>query len=90
MPVKGKRRAKVRHACRGILLRTLREAAKTVAKRQGSANPAKWKLHATCEQTDPPKCDQLVPSTAGAVDTPPFPWQNRGTYHQVDEIPGHR
>ena len=31
-----------------------------------------------------------VPNTAGAVDTPPFPWQDRGTYHQVVELSGHR
>jgi acyl-homoserine lactone acylase PvdQ len=90
MPVKGKRLRKVRAACRHTLLKTLREAVVKVAKRQRSSNPAKWKLVATCEDTNPPKCDQIVPSTAGAVDTPPFPWQNRGTFHQVDEIPGHR
>jgi hypothetical protein len=89
-PVHGKRLRKVRHRCRGLLIGTLRRAAATVAKRQGSKDPARWKLHATCKQTDPPSCDQLVPNTAGAVDTPPFPWQNRGTYHQVDEILGHR
>ena len=32
------------------------------------------------------KCDQNVPSALGAVETPPFPWQNRGTYHQVVEL----
>jgi hypothetical protein len=31
-----------------------------------------------------------VPTTAGAIDTPPFPWQNRGTYHQVVGLTGHR
>jgi hypothetical protein len=48
---------------------------------------------ATCEKPkspDPPACDQKVPSALGAVDTPPFPWQNRGTYHQVVELTGHR
>jgi hypothetical protein len=24
------------------------------------------------------------------VATPPFPWQDRGTYHQVVEVFGHR
>jgi hypothetical protein len=90
MPVKGKRLRNVRRACRQTLLRTLREAVAKVTKRRGTSNPAKWKLVATCEETNPPKCDQLVPNTAGAVATPPFPWQNRGTFHQVDEIPGHR
>ena len=54
------------------------------------ADPAGWKVPATCADTDPPSCDQNVPTTAGAVDTPPFPWQNRGTFHQVDEVLGHR
>jgi hypothetical protein len=31
-----------------------------------------------------------VPSALGAVDTPPFPWQNRGTFHQVVELTGRR
>ena len=60
-----------------------------MARKQGS-DTSKWTLHSTCDQTDPPSCDQIVPNTAGAVDTPAFPWQNRGTYHQIDEIPGHR
>jgi hypothetical protein len=25
-----------------------------------------------------------------AGDTPPFLWQDRGTYHQIDELTGHR
>ena len=29
-------------------------------------------------------------SALGAVETAPFPWQNRGTYHQVVELTGHR
>ena len=53
-------------------------------------DPANWKLAATCEKKDPPACDQNVPTALGAVDTPPFPWQNRGTYHQVVEMSGHR
>jgi acyl-homoserine lactone acylase PvdQ len=89
-PVKGERLRDVRRGCRKTLLRTLREAVARLTKRRGSANPADWYLVATCEDTNPPKCDQIVPSTAGAVETPPFPWQNRGTFHQVDEILGHR
>jgi hypothetical protein len=90
MPVNGKRLRGVRRHCRQTLLRTLREAVVRVTKRRGTSNPANWKLAATCEETSPPSCDQIIPNTAGAVDTPPFPWQNRGTYHQVDEIVGHR
>jgi acyl-homoserine lactone acylase PvdQ len=88
-PVNGKARRAVRKRCRGVLLATLRAAVAEVAAQRGS-NPAQWKLQATCDETHPPSCDQLVPTTAGAVDTPPFPWQNRGTYHQIDEIVGRR
>jgi hypothetical protein len=31
-----------------------------------------------------------VPSALGAVETPPFPWQNRGTFHQVVELAARR
>ena len=51
-------------------------------------DPAQWKLMALCSK--PATCDQEVPSDLGAVDTPPFPWQNRGTFHQVVELAGHR
>jgi acyl-homoserine lactone acylase PvdQ len=88
-PVHGKRQRRAHGRCRGILLKTLTAAVAQVAAERGSS-PSQWKLQATCDQTSPPSCDQLVPSTAGAVATPPFPWQNRGTYHQVDEISGHR
>jgi acyl-homoserine lactone acylase PvdQ len=88
-PIGGQRLLRVRGHCREVLLATLGAAVAEVVQKRGS-NPAHWKLLATCPKTDPPSCDQDVPNTAGAVDTPPFPWQNRGTYHQVDEIPGHR
>jgi acyl-homoserine lactone acylase PvdQ len=88
-PVRGKRLKHTRTQCRDVLLKTLRAAVAEVAQQRGS-DTSQWKLQATCDQTSPPSCDQLVPNTAGAVDTPPFPWQNRGTFHQVDEIPGHR
>ena len=76
--------------CRAILLRTLNAAIAAVAAKQGSADPSSWQVPATCKVTHPPSCDQEVPVTAGAVDTPPFPWQDRGTYHQVTEVSGHR
>ena len=88
-PVRGKRLRLARTHCRDVLLTTLRAAVAEVAQKRGS-DTSQWKLQAVCDDTDPPSCDQIVPSTAGAVDTPPFPWQNRGTYHQVDEISGHR
>jgi hypothetical protein len=88
--VRGKRLAKVRARCRTVLLASLHEAVADVTKKYGSDDPAKWKVAATCEQKDPPECDQEVPAALGAVDTPPFPWQNRGTFHQVVELAGHR
>jgi hypothetical protein len=75
-------------ACRGVLLSTLDDAYNDVSAKQGSPDPSQWKVYATCD--DPSTCDEIVPNTAGAVDTPPFPWQNRGTYHQIEEISGHR
>ncbi len=91
-PARGLHGAALRAArsrCRSVLLRTLNAAIAVVSKRQG-ANSARWKVLATCPQTNPPSCDQEVPITAGAVATPPFPWQDRGTYHQVVEVRGHR
>jgi hypothetical protein len=79
-----------RGRCRTRLLKALREAVADVTKKYGSADPAQWKVQATCEKSSPPQCDQIVPNTAGAIDTPPFPWQNRGTYHQVVGLTGHR
>ena len=71
------------------MLDTLRAAVAEVRSEQGG-DPAAWKVLATCPDTDPPSCDQNVPTTAGAVETPPFPWQNRGTFHQIDEVLGRR
>jgi acyl-homoserine lactone acylase PvdQ len=76
-------RAAAVRRCRTMLLDELRGAAADVAGKQGTNDPAQWKVPATCPKTSPPSCDQNVPTTAGAVDTPPFPWQNRGTFHQV-------
>jgi acyl-homoserine lactone acylase PvdQ len=86
--VRGKRLRKVRSRCRTILLSTLRDAVSQVQQKQGSPDPANWKVLATCHKPD--ICDQEVPTDLGAVDTPVFPWQNRGTYHQVVELAGHR
>ena len=74
---------RARTNCREILLTTLREAVGRAMARFGSEDPANWTVPATCEQQDPPACDQNVPTALGAVETPAFPWQNRGTYHQV-------
>jgi hypothetical protein len=91
-PASGLRGGRLRRSqrlCRGVLLRTLAAAIKAVSAKQGG-DPLKWKILATCPQTNPPSCDQEVPTTGGAVATPPFPWQDRGTYHQVVEVAGRR
>ena len=90
LPARRKALSRARSRCRTRLLETLDAAASEVAKKQGTSDPSGWKVLATCKQTDPPSCDQEVPTSAGAIDTPPFPWQNRGTYHQVIELAGHR
>jgi acyl-homoserine lactone acylase PvdQ len=80
----------MRKVCRSRLLGALRQAVTATTKKYGSSDPTQWKVPATCSQSSPPQCDQIVPNTAGAIDTPPFPWQNRGTYHQVVELSQHR
>jgi acyl-homoserine lactone acylase PvdQ len=84
----GPSRKKARSRCKAILLATLREAVAEAKKQQGSDDPAQWKVPATCKA--PVVCDQEVPTDLGAVDTPPFPWQNRGTFHQIVELTGRR
>jgi acyl-homoserine lactone acylase PvdQ len=76
-------------ACRAVLLSSLEQAIAAVTAKLGP-DPSQWKVLATCPKTNPPSCDQEVPTSAGAVNTPPFPWQDRGTYHQIDELAGHR
>lgn len=72
--------------CRGRLLATLDDAAAEARGTFGSEDVAAWKVPAVCEVKDPPACDQHVPTALGAVETPPFPWQNRGTFHQLVEL----
>ena len=71
--------------CRAVLVGALRDAVAEATKAQGGPLPT-WKHAATCPKTDPPSCDQIVPITAGAIDTPPFPFHNRGTFHQLVEV----
>jgi hypothetical protein len=87
-PKTKKAERKARKACREVLLSTLKDAYKKVSAAQGSDDPAAWKVYATCDNPD--TCDEIVPNPAGAVETPPFPWQNRGTFHQVTEVNGHQ
>ncbi len=66
-------------ACRAVLTRTLKEAV--------AASAGKREL-ATCPETTPPSCAQIVPITGGAVGVDPFPFHNRGTFHQLVEVGG--
>jgi hypothetical protein len=74
-----------RARCRTVLVGALRDAVAQAAKAQGGPLST-WKHAALCPKTDPPTCDQIVPTTAGAIDTPPFPFHNRGTFHQLVEV----
>lgn len=76
-----------RAKCARTLLQTLRDAAAEVALAQGN-DPAKWQVKATCSGDE--RCDQEEATTAGAVSIPPFPWQNRGTHHQIVDVQGRR
>jgi len=78
-------------ACRGLLVSTLLAAADAVRAQQGP-DPAQWKVFALCPvpAQGRPSCDEEVPITAGAISVPPFPFQNRGTFHQAVEVMGHR
>jgi acyl-homoserine lactone acylase PvdQ len=77
---------KARSRCRGVLLSTLRAAIEETAEKYGSDDPADWSVPAVCDEG----CDQNEPTALGAVETPPFPWQNRGTFHQVVGLSEHR
>jgi acyl-homoserine lactone acylase PvdQ len=70
-----------RASCRAILLRTLRTAGENI--------PAGVQIPATCPVEEPARCDQLDFIAAGAVETPPTPWQDRGSFQQAAE-PGAR
>jgi acyl-homoserine lactone acylase PvdQ len=76
--------------CRAVLVQTLRDAAADVRGRLG-ADPAGWKVATLCPtDVKPLTCDEIVPTTAGAVATPPIPFHNRGTFHQAVEVQGRR
>ena len=75
--------------CRALLVRTLLQAAAQLRARYG-ASMANWKLPVTCAVTTPPSCDQIVPTSAGAINVPPQPFDNRGTFYQAVALTGHR
>jgi acyl-homoserine lactone acylase PvdQ len=72
-----------RSACRAQLRRSLLRARARLIKRYGSLDGIH--IRTTCPVTDPPSCDQLDFIAAGAVETPPIPWQDRGTFQQAAE-----
>jgi acyl-homoserine lactone acylase PvdQ len=74
--------------CRALLDSTLLEAADRLTARYGLMSS--WQLPVTCPVTTPPSCDQIVPVAAGAIDVPPQPFDNRGTFYQAVAISGHR
>jgi hypothetical protein len=68
--------------CRALLSSTLLQAAAKLTPGQ--------QLPTTCAVTTPPSCDQIVPTSAGAISIPPQPFDNRGTFYQAVAIQGHR
>jgi Penicillin amidase len=75
--------------CRALLTRTLLQAAGALRKRYG-ASMSNWKLATLCAVSSHPACDQIQPTAAGAIDVPPQPFDNRGTFYQAVAVSGHR
>jgi acyl-homoserine lactone acylase PvdQ len=73
-----------RARCRALLRTTLAAAADEVARRHGSLGGAR--IPATCPKTVPASCDQLDYEPAGAIEIPPSPWQDRGSFQQAVEV----
>jgi acyl-homoserine lactone acylase PvdQ len=75
--------------CRALLSSTLLQAASELASKYGPSMSG-WTLPTTCTVTTPATCDQIVPTSAGAISIPPQPFDNRGTFYQAVAIQGHR
>ncbi len=75
--------------CRTLLTNTLLQAAAQLGAKYGPSM-TNWKLPVTCPVTTPPSCDQIVPTSAGAISIPPQPFDNRGTFYQAVAVNGHR
>jgi hypothetical protein len=77
--------------CRDILVDTLKVAALEVSGNNNGASIDEVKVPATCEEgKEPQACDQIEFVTAGAVPTPPIPWQDRPTFQQIVAVEGRR
>jgi acyl-homoserine lactone acylase PvdQ len=77
-----------RARCREMLLKTLSQSAQLVRRQYGVQDLSRVEVPATCGT--PRRCDQIEFTTAGAVATPPIPFQNRPTFQQAVEVQGHR
>jgi acyl-homoserine lactone acylase PvdQ len=75
--------------CRALLVRTLKAAGTQLTTEYGASFDT-WKLPVTCPVTSPPSCDQIVPTSAGAISIPPQPFDNRGTFYQAAAPSGTR
>jgi acyl-homoserine lactone acylase PvdQ len=71
------------HSCRAILRKAFAGAVSSLVKAHG-ANPAQWRKPVHCGGNG--TCDENTLTTAGALETPPQPFENRGTFHQAVEI----
>jgi acyl-homoserine lactone acylase PvdQ len=71
-------------ACRRVMQAAFAAAVAGLVKQYG-ANPATWHKPSLCAP-DTVDCDSNSAVTAGAIDTPPQPFENRGTFHQAVEV----
>lgn len=67
-------------ACRGVMVKALKEAVANVERRYGGPDPAAWRA--------PSKPDDIVFRAIGLQAVDDIPWQNRPTFQQVVEVGG--
>ena len=84
-----KRRLAALRRCREIVVNTLKAAAPAAERRYGAPLES-LKVPATCPEREPALCDQITFTATGALETPPIPWQDRGTFQQAVEVRGDR
>ncbi|HVS67605.1 MAG TPA: penicillin acylase family protein [Mycobacteriales bacterium] len=70
-------------SCQIVLRRAFKGAMSFLVTRYGG-DPSHWRYPVFCGGDG--TCDQNPITTAGAIDTPPQPFENRGTFHQAVEI----
>ena len=68
---------------------TLKQAKATAEARYGTPLE-QIRVPATCQENTPPSCDQITFTATGGIETPPIPWQDRGTFQQAVEVQGDR